>query len=184
MNKEASKINKLIYKISQNDSKALEELFELTKEKMRYLASKYLYDKSLVDDVLSISYYKIYKNADKFNKKLNGFNWMHQIVKNSALDKNKSESKHNIENFDENTYCDHSTFENKNLELAMKTLPELEYKIIRLKIWENLGLKEIASELNLSISKVHRIYTNALSKLKESMLVLERGGNGCETPKN
>lgn len=175
MNKEASKINKLIYKISQNDSKALEDLFALTKEKMRYLASKYLNDKTLVDDVLSISYYKIYKNADKFDKKLNGFNWMHEIVKNSAIDQNKLESKHNNENLDENTYCEQSTFENKNLEIAMKALPELEYKIVRLKIWENLTLKEIALELNMSISKVHRIYTNALNQLKESMKVLERG---------
>lgn len=177
MDREVSKINKLIIKISRHDEEALEELFQLTKEKMRYLAVKYLNDSSLSEDVLSVAYYKIFLNASSFDKKRNGFNWMHEIVKNLALDQNKKEKRHSYDHFDEGLHSNNkSATEIKrldNLEMALKTLTNLEKDVVRLKIWEKCTLKEIAEKLKISVSTAHRTYIGALKKLKECMLEME-----------
>ena len=179
MDKEVAKINKLIIEISKNNEQALAELFELTKEKMLYLAMKYLYDKSYSEDILSYLYLKVYSNASSFDQKSNGFNWMHQILKNTALDYNKLTKKQNYEKFDEEFYIQRRSSaelkKHEQLEIAMKQLNDVERNIVRLKIWERYTIKEIAAELNASTTYVYRTYKLALKKLRACMD--ELGGN-------
>ena len=89
MQEDTIKIKELIKRISKNDERALEELFENTKKKLKYVAKQYLIEKSYADDVLSESYLKIYKRSKTFNEKYNGYSWMYEIVKNTALDYNR-----------------------------------------------------------------------------------------------
>lgn len=177
MNHETKVINKLIVDISHNDEKALEELFYLTKEKLYYIACKYLVDTSKADDVLSRAYEKIYLNSNKFNKKYNGFNWMYEIVKNLALDSNKEDLRNNHVEFNEDYHVSDKTANNLSrtikINMALNSLEPLEKEIVILRIWENNKLKDIAKELDMPISSVHRTYKNALAKLKEMLSEME-----------
>lgn len=164
-------INKLIIGISHNDEKALKKLFTFTKEKLYYIACKYLSDESKAEDILDKAYLKIYQNSKSFDGKSNGFNWMYEIVKNLALDQNREDARHKLERFDENYYFSDaltiSIKRNKKISMILKSLDILEQRIIILKIWENKTLKQIAVEINMSFSTTYRLYCKALEKIKD-----------------
>lgn len=173
MKNENIRINKLILRVAQNNEKALEELFVLTKEKMYHVALKYLYDKNYVDDILSEAYLKVYKYSRSFKKDLNGFNWMHEIIKNLALDHNRNTLKEDNCSFNENFHHSDVTYnpliKDRNLRIAMKTLTDEEQKIIYLRIWENRTLNDIADSLSANVTFIYRVYTKALEKLKRNL---------------
>ncbi len=173
-------INRLIVKVSHKNEKALEELFHLTKEKLFYLACKYLNDKSLAEDVLLEVYSKVYEKAYTFDRKQNGFNWLHTIVKNKALDFNRTHCKNDDLEFNEEFYISNvedSSPRLKNLKVALKYLTPNERRIIVLKFWENTTLKDIADKLNMPLSSLHRRYVQILHKLYKILSNLERGDN-------
>lgn len=178
-NSEIKTINKLICKIAKNDKKALSDLFDMTKHKLKVIATIYLKDINNADDVLSETYSKIYRAAKSFDSSKNGYNWIYQILKNTALDYNKRMS-----NKDEVPYDDQLTVVpnaveeyNKIMEvkLALKELDDLQKEIIVLRFWEKNTFEEIAKKTNLNISKIYRIYDSAIEKLKSIYESLEKG---------
>ncbi len=172
------KVNKCIYRIALFDEKALDELYAITKESMWFVARKYLVDKSKIDDVLNEAYLNIYRKASSFDSSQNGINWMYSIVKNAALNQNRTDKRFDSEEFPEET--DLTTDDNleQNLvirlliEEALKILSDKEKEIIELSFWEQKTLKEIAQHLNMPISSVHYAYKNALKKIKNWWLKL------------
>lgn len=172
------KVNKCIYRIALFDEKALDELYAITKESMWFVARKYLVDKSKIDDVLNEAYLNIYRKASSFDSSQNGINWMYSIVKNDALNQNRTDKRFDSEEFPEET--DLTTDDNleQNLvirlliEEALKILSDKEKEIIELSFWEQKTLKEIAQHLNMPISSVHYAYKNALKKIKNWWLKL------------
>lgn len=177
---EIATINRLIVKISRENEKALEELFLLTREKLFYLACKYLDDVSLAEDVLSVVFSKIYEKAKTFDKRQNGFNWLHAIVKNQALDFNKREKKYENTEFNEEFYISdvsNNSSRITDVKIALKYLNETESKIIRYKFWENNTLKEISDKLSVPVSTLHRMYVQTLKKLHKVLSEIERGDN-------
>lgn len=176
---EIAAINKLIVKVSHKNEKALEELFHLTREKLFYLACKYLNDKSLAEDVLLEVYSKVYEKAHTFDQKQNGFNWLHTMVKNKALDFNRTHSKNDGDvEFNEEFYISNvedSSPRLKNLKVALKYLTPEERNIIILKFWENSTLSDIAEKVNIPLSSLHRRYVKILHKLYKILSKLERG---------
>ncbi len=171
------KVNKCIYRIALFDE-ALDELYAITKESMWFVARKYLVDKSKIDDVLNEAYLNIYRKASSFDSSQNGINWMYSIVKNAALNQNRTDKRFDSEEFPEET--DLTTDDNleQNLvirlliEEALKILSDKEKEIIELSFWEQKTLKEIAQHLNMPISSVHYAYKNALKKIKNWWLKL------------
>ncbi|MDE7384946.1 MAG: sigma-70 family RNA polymerase sigma factor [Anaeroplasmataceae bacterium] len=169
---DVERIKELIKRIGKNDEKALEELFNGTKNQLYKVAKEYLNEKSYADDVLSEGYLKIYKKSKLYNEKYNGYNWMYEIVKNTAIDynrKHKKESK--IEEYDDREYIQTENIGNKikkeEIRQAMKVLDDREYKIIYLRIWEKRTLQMIAEVLEYNITGVYRTYNVALDKLRK-----------------
>lgn len=170
MDNDIKVINKLIISISHNNQEALKKLFEMTKEKLYYIACRYLIDESKAEDIISKAFLKIYQNSVNFNNKYNGFNWMYEIVKNLALDQNKEDRKHSYTQYDDN-YMSESLINkietNQKISIIMKSLTEDERELIRLKLWENNTLQEISKKLNKPVSTVHRLYKKTLDKVKK-----------------
>lgn len=165
-------INELIKRISKQDEKALEILFNKTKRLLYKVAIEYLDNKSYVEDVLSEGYLKIYKKSKLFKEDYNGYNWMYEIIKNTSIDYNRRHKKENrMEEYDERLFnlvrCTKGEITKQDIRQAMKVLDEREYKIVYLRIWENKTLQVIAEGLKFSVSKVYRIYRDALEKLKK-----------------
>ena len=172
MQEDTIKIKELIKRISKNDERALEELFENTKKKLKYVAKQYLIEKSYADDVLSESYLKIYKRSKTFNEKYNGYSWMYEIVKNTALDYNRKLARElKTVEYDDSIYNPNEEFLTKikreDIQQALKELDEREYEVIYLRIWENRTLKMIAKKLDYNITGVYRVYSTAIEKLRK-----------------
>lgn len=164
---DVDEIKELIKRIAKQDEKALEELFERTKNQLYKVAKEYLNDKMYIDDVISEGYLKIYKKSKMYNEKYNGYNWMYEIVKNIAIDYNR---KHKKEIKIEEIYVGKKGLEKgtrEKIRQAMKILDEREYEIIYLRIWENRTLQTIAEGMEYNITGVYRIYKGALEKLRK-----------------
>ncbi|MDE7213250.1 MAG: sigma-70 family RNA polymerase sigma factor [Anaeroplasmataceae bacterium] len=173
---EAKRIRELLIRVAEDDEKALEELFEGTKNQLYLVARDYLKEKSYAEDVLSIGFYKIYKKSKLYNEKYNGYNWMHEIIKNTAIDFNrKNRREKNVEEYDDTTYIKEEKERNKieerirkeEIEKALKVLDEEEYKVIYLRIWEKRTLSTIATTIKSSTTGVYRTYQEAIRKLRE-----------------
>ncbi len=171
------KVNKYILQISQNNERALEKLFELTKEAMWYVALKYLADRSKIEDVLNVAYLNVYNNSNKFDSSQNGVNWLYSIVKNVALNQNREDKKNEIF-INNGLEIEEEEFQEQDLMLqllvkdAIGILDEKEKTIVKLKFWNQLTFQQIAKQMGMPTSSVHYTYKIALKKIKNWWLAL------------
>ena len=160
-------VNKLIVKIAHGDSRALEMLFDLTKKPLFYVAKMYLSDKNNAEDVLSETYLKLVRNAKNFDKSKNGYNWLYEITKNTALNMNR---KNDIGKLDDNELiyeCLEGLINRIAVERAMSELEADEKRIIYEYFFERKTIQQIADRLHKSKSTVHGYLMKILEKLKK-----------------
>lgn len=166
-NKFIKTVNKLIVKIAQGDSRALEQLFDLTKKQLFYIAKSYLFDKNKAEDVLSEVYLKVVNNAKRFDKSKNGYNWLYEITKNTALNENRKDRP--LYALDENVpayECFDGLINRIAVEKAIAELQPEERRIIYEYFFEKT-IQEIADSLHKSKSTVHERITVILRKLEK-----------------
>ena len=150
------KVNKLILKIACGDRRALEELFELTKKPLIYVAKTYLIDKNKAEDVLSETYLKVVKNAEKFDITKNGYNWMYEITKNIAMNENRLDIKDIATEDFIPTYENTEGLINKiEVDRALQILSSEERRLIYAYYFEKKTLQEIADIENKSKSSIY-----------------------------
>lgn len=162
-------VNNLIVKIAQGDNRALDKLFELTKKPLFYVAKSYLFDKDKAEDVLSETYLKVVKGAKYFDKSKNGYNWIYEITKNTALNENRKEKgiEFNISENNAPAYeCFDGLFNRMAVESAMAELQTEDRRIIYEYFFEKKTVQEIADRLQKSKSSTHERITKILQKLK------------------
>lgn len=161
-------VNKLIVKIAQDDSRALEMLFDLTKKPLLYVAKTYLSDKTKAEDVLSETYLKVVNGAKTFDKCRNGYNWLYEITKNTALNENRRDK--NITSTLEDKVpvyeCIDELINRVAVQSAISKLQPEEKRIIYEYFFEKKTVREIADRLNISKSSAHGRIAVILKKLK------------------
>lgn len=173
MDKYIQQFNSLIKKLSKGDRSALEKIYNDYSGLFFAMAKKYLYDKSLAEDLISEVFIKIVQYSRSFDDTQNGLNWVFKIIHNSALDMNKKESKHQSDNIDDhNNLSDimqdpDNNIDADTLSLALKQLTDEENKIIYLLFWEGLTVREIGTKMNLPKSNIHYKMKIALKKMKK-----------------
>lgn len=167
--------NKLIIRLARDDVSALDALYEGYGGLLNAMAKKYLSDKSLADDVLSEVYCKLVKGAKTFNPKKNGLNWAFKIVKNTCLDFNSRITKTATENLDEwfnladALHTPENTIESIDLRAALRLLTEEENRLLYLKFWEGLTVREIAKQLHRPKSTIQYMIEQCLKKISDYM---------------
>lgn len=166
------KINKYLGRL-QNGEDCLKEFIDYSCGYLKYIAYKYLADKSLVDDVIFLSYAKIIDALQTFDNTKNGLAWIVKITQNEAYKLNRDE-----------TFCDTSLEEYKDmltynsheetacvntydLERAMSQLSERERTVVEYKVFMGMTVREIAERMEIPKSTVFRINTQALKKLEK-----------------
>lgn len=171
MDKLVSKINKLIVRISKGDNRALDELFDLTGRMLLVMARKYLYDKSYAEDLVSETYFKLVKNADKFDPAHNGLNWLYKIIHNEAINYNlRDTSSHNSELKDEAAIITEwvdDWLDKILIQDALNQLTVEERQVIYLRYWEGLHYRDIAKRINKPITTTYKYIDRILKKLKK-----------------
>ena len=171
MDKLVLKINKLIYRISKGDNHALDELFELTSRMLLTMARKYLFDKSYAEDLVSETYFKLVKNASKFNPAQNGLNWLYKIIHNEAVNYNRRDySSYNCELTDEAAMVDDCVddwLDKILIKDALNQLSAEERLVIYLRYWEGLNYQEVAKRINKPLTTTYDYINKILKKLKK-----------------
>ena len=164
------KINKLIVKIAQGDDRALEILFELTKKPLLYVAKTYLIDKSCAEDVLSETYLKAVNGAPRFDKAKNGYNWLYEITKNTALNLNRKFKP--VGSLDRVPAYDSfdGLINRVAVEQAVSVLSDAERQIVYMYFFERKTISEVADALGKGKSAVHAQLQKILAKVKNILL--------------
>lgn len=152
-----------------------ERLYDLTVTALRHIAIKYLGDIELADELLQDFWADIYKIADGFVFKRNGYAYLCRVMTNRAINKYKKISKEKARV----SYVDYSETAVPDgndeaagvdliltVEQSLKQLGELERIIIQSTYFEGRTIRQIAHELGMSKTAVGRLKNEALEKLR------------------
>jgi len=169
---EKEEINRLILLVAGNDSGALMRIYNSVGGRLLSVAMGVTRNIHLAEDVLSESFIKVVKYANKF-KGGNGYAWLCTVVKNTALTMLK------ISNAKQGADIDgfFNLTDGKNLaensdaaimvENAMKRLSSQERLCIWLKYFNDYTIRDISAETSISKSSVADLIKKAEKKLKE-----------------
>lgn len=166
-------INRAIAGIARGRSRSLETLFSLTKKRLLVVAKCHLYDKTKTEDVLSESYYKVVKNAKSFDRGKNGYNWLYEIVKNTALNQNAKDKIRETLPLEERALPSYDAideiFHNVLLEQANSGLTEEEKTMIYEYFFEGRSLQELAEKLKKPKTTVYDGLQKILDKMRKNL---------------
>lgn len=172
------KINRCIRRIAQGHMDALEALFTLTKKQLFIVASAHLSDKSKAEDVLSDSYCKVVKSAKTFDAKCNGYNWLYEIVKNTALNQNEKDALRahpSLEEVREPMLDTMDALLNHVMaEEAVSQLTDEEKLFIYHYFFEGLTIQELADSLGKPKTTVYDQFKRTLAKMRKTLGVPEQ----------
>lgn len=129
------------------------------------------------EDILQIIFLKINDNIDNLIKIDKTQTWIYKIARNTIYDFYRSQ-KHDlyIDNLAEDTLCDQQEEASLNNEMAqclknmIQYLPDKYKQALILTEFENLTQKELALQLNISVSGAKSRVQRARAMLKEMIL--------------
>lgn len=190
----------LMQRVSENDSKALEVLYNRYSSLLYTLIKKIVREEKTAEDILSEIFVIIWRKADLFDiNNGNVYTWIVTLARNKAVDTLKR-SRISINNppgpqttavQDLEIYND--AYENKyiiphlsnlidpldlrtafsirdDVEMALNKLTDAQQYVIYLAYYEGLTQKEIAEKLNIPLSTVKSKIKIALSNLRENLV--------------
>jgi RNA polymerase sigma-70 factor (ECF subfamily) len=170
-------------KIRDGDKKMFDESFDLYYLPLCAFLSKYINEKTIIEDLVIDCFAKLWENRESLNIKSSFQNYLVTIVKNSAISflrKNKNQlfDVENLSNLlieDEIDPLEDLEILNK-LHEAINRLPEQRRIILKMAAFENKSYMQIAEELHISVNTVKtqmvRSYRFLRSELKVSQKVL------------
>lgn len=139
------------------------------------LLSRIYYDYSIKDDLKQAGYLELWNCIEKYdvnsNIKFCSFatkyvlGAIYKEMRNTSLIKTSRKNKINIDYLEEDRIC--SDYKDLNL-INLNVLNKIEKKIIINKIVFNHTNSYLSKNLNQDITKISRLYNNALKKLKET----------------
>lgn len=168
-----SEVNHYILLIAEGDTNALRELYRLIGGRLLSVAQGIMRNRQNAEDVLHDSFIKIVRCANQFNRGTNGYAWLCKIVKNTALNKLKSENLRRAENIDDMFFLSNGRdfYEDHGMSLdiknAMLKLDSKERLVIWLKYYNGMTVREIAADTGIKKTTVQDLIKRAEIKLKK-----------------
>ena len=153
-------VNRLLKKIKKGDKESKELLYTMTYNHLKVVARKYVYDKNDLEDVVQISYLRVFRYIDSWEERKDGYNWMCRIVQNESYRLNEKTPAHlPLEDYAKETVLTDATekiFVKDEINRYFSGYSELDKKLVYMKFYEDYSYAEIAKKLNLKKSTVHR----------------------------
>lgn len=165
-------LKKLLIQLQNDKMEYFDEFYNLTKNKVFYMAYSILQDYHLSEDILQDTYIKFLKHKKKVKVDGNILSYLLEISKNLSLNyMNKHKKVVNIDNI---VFKYEEQYQEKFEELKLvkdmkKILNENEFQIVILKIINELTNNEIAQLLNKPLGTVLWTYNNAIKKLRRDL---------------
>ncbi|UII28048.1 RNA polymerase sigma factor [Fulvivirga maritima] len=127
------------------------------------------YDSDTANEVLQQVYLKVLEGRAKYRGKSTVKTWLFSVVKYTAIDLLKKESKFSSLDMADISMLQNDTSETEaeNYEALLKLLPERQQEVLLLVFYHNLTLEEVAGVLNVSLGTVRTHYDRGKKKLKE-----------------
>ncbi len=155
----------------------MEEFVNTFTGKIRYIAYTYLVDKSYIDDVVMNTFCCIFNSIEHYKESEGGMAWVCKIAQNEAYKINNRERKHTHVSLDavNDEVASVSDFTATSefmagLEMAVNKLPEIERKIVLMRLTDGLTYPEIAERLNMYVGTVYKFYQRALKQITKDIL--------------
>lgn len=167
-------LDELILKIKEGDTKALSELYNLTKTDIFAFAFSIVKNYHDAEDILQNTYITIHNNSYMYIHSKNAKSWIFTIVRNLSLMKirnNKKEISITHEDL-EAISKEHKEFNHDDEIILEYFLNELDIEERNIIVMYNLNgfkHKEIATLLNLPLGTVLSKYNRSIKKLKSFM---------------
>jgi RNA polymerase sigma-70 factor (ECF subfamily) len=148
-------------KIREGDKKVFDRSFDLHYLPLCEFISRYIKDKSVIEDLVIECFAKLWENRETLNIKTSFQNYLVTMVKNSAISylrKNQFLFS-DFENIS-NTIIDDETDPLEDVELlnklhdAINRLPEQRRNILKMSVFEEKSNAKIAEELHITINTV------------------------------
>ena len=165
-------LKELLIQLQNYKMEYFDEFYNLTKNKVFYMAYSILQDYHLSEDILQDTYIKFLKHKKKVKVDGNILSYLLEISKNLSLNYvNKHKKVVNIDNI---VFKYEEQYQEKFEELKLvkdmkKILNENEFQIVILKIINELTNNEIAQLLNKPLGTVLWTYNNAIKKLRRDL---------------
>ena len=165
-------LKELLIQLQNDKMEYFDEFYNLTKNKVFYMAYSILQDYHLSEDILQDTYIKFLKHKKKVKVDGNILSYLLEISKNLSLNYvNKHKKVVNIDNI---VFKYEEQYQEKFEELKLvkdmkKILNENEFQIVILKIINELTNNEIAQLLNKPLGTVLWTYINAIKKLRRDL---------------
>jgi len=184
-NPHAPNDNKLMERLQQRDSGALEILFDKYSRLIFSIALRVLRDHGEAEDVVQEVFLHVFQKANLFDPtKGCAKAWMVQIAFHRALDRRGHLRRRgfyvgtDIQSLDDTllgeTDLDReigAKLNRKQLEKAFEDLPEMQRRTLELFYFDSLELREVSEKLKQPLANVRHYYYRGLEKLRKSALV-------------
>jgi len=170
---ERDKLNFNIMLVAKGDEAALEEIYMTVSGRLFSVAFGLLRNRQLAEDVLHDSFIKIVRYAGYYRANSNGYAWLCKIVRNTALNKIKSEKIRRAEDIDsifdlsDNKDLFNDDIVAKEIRDALKSLESKEKTVIWLKYYNEMTVREIAGEMKMAKSTAQDLIKAAEGKLRK-----------------
>ncbi len=163
-------LDNYLQKIANQDTKALEMLYNDTRTYVYRFALSILKNSSDAEDVMQDTYININKYAKNYNPRNKPMSWILTIAKNLCLNKLKSNKKKqsvDLKEIEESIGSSNNESYNKLLlKTIIESLEDEERQIFILNSIDNYKFREIANLLDLKLSTVLSKYHRAMKKIR------------------
>lgn len=176
----------LVAQVARGSSDALEVLYDHYASTVLGVALKILGDRSLAEDVLQETFWRVWKNAATFQPSLGTFtSWLFRIARNLAVDLVRRQSvrpqalqgeEAESPGLDEMRDPDVDVPEqaqvllaNRQIRKALAALPEAQRRVIEMAYFYGMTRQEIAAATGEALGTIHTRARLALQKLHQEL---------------
>ncbi|MDR0856293.1 MAG: sigma-70 family RNA polymerase sigma factor [Clostridiales bacterium] len=169
---ERAQLGLLIEGVAMGERESLSEIYRLAGGRMLSVAMGYAKSLPFAEDILQDVFIKVAQSAHTFLHGTNGYAWLCTIVRNTALNALRAEKHRRGEDIDSffslsDPKDGFGEIENASLvHKAMQALDKEERLMIWLKYFNEMTVREIAAEVNVSKSTVADRIAKAEEKMK------------------
>lgn len=175
----------LIKKISEKDTSALSEFYDIHSKYLYTIIYYILRDESEAEDLLQEVFLQIWEKIDSYDENLgNPLAWITRITRNKSIDRLRSKSFKNrssetdIERFFDLSSDDESTNPEKNLEMnqesrevsiALKSLNQNQRDLIEYAYFRGYSQSELAEHFKIPLGTVKTRMRAAMMLLRDKL---------------
>lgn len=160
----------------KNGGRCFEEFYNAVFGCIKYIAYKYLIDKSHIDDVIMNTICNVMNNIKDFDEQKNGKAWICKIAQNEAYKINLRAQKHkdvSIEELSEEIACTSDAVDSAelifDLEQSIQKLDDIDRQIVEMRLLNDMKYKDIAKELNMHVGSVYKRYKICVGKINKDI---------------